>query len=194
MRVRGDRRGAVFVEFLLAFLPVQIFFLCLIQSAILYTVRLVTEHAAITAARAAAVVLADKKDQKLYGNDDVHTMAEGTGGRREVIRNAAIMTMAPLILKGVVTSVDVFFPPADRPNGEQPNGTLKFQPMHENTVTKLRVRVEVDAACRIGFASQIVCNGWLQSIGGGQVNKLLLPTRKVKAEAIYPYQGAEYVY
>src|SRR5688500_719862 len=54
-----DRRGAVFVEFLIAFLPVQVFFLCLIQLAILYSVRLVTEHAAINGARAAAVVIGD---------------------------------------------------------------------------------------------------------------------------------------
>src|ERR1041384_1379951 len=73
-RLRGDRRGAVFVEFLIAFLPVQVFFLCVMQSAILYSVRLVTEHAALNAARAAAVVIGD--DPAQYGREPLHTLRE----------------------------------------------------------------------------------------------------------------------
>ena len=53
-RWRRDVRGAVYVEFLIAFLPVYTMFLCLIQLGLLFTVRLVVDHAAENAARAAA--------------------------------------------------------------------------------------------------------------------------------------------
>jgi len=49
--LRTNTRGAVYVEFLIAFLPVYVFFLCLIQLALIFSVRLVTEHAAVHGAR-----------------------------------------------------------------------------------------------------------------------------------------------
>jgi hypothetical protein len=192
LTIARDTRGAVFIEFLIAFLPVYVFFLCLIQSAILYSVRLVTEHAAITAARAAAVVIGD--DPARYSKEAVNTLPE-RGRRRTSVRRAVLLTLSPLIVGGLVQDVDVIFAPADRPDGPEQKGTLEFAPMTASRVTKIRVRVEVEAVCRIGVANRIVCSSWLSHVGLGKgAPNLFVPTRKVRAEAIYPYQGASYAY
>ncbi len=158
---RGDRppdtamseSGAVFVEFLIAFFPVYVFFLCLIQLTLLFSSRLVTEHAAVHAAR------------------------------------AAILTLAPLILTGLVQDVEVILPEPDVVDGPpQPDG-FTYTAMGETEIQKVRVRVEVRIACRIGFANKIACPDdslTLSSLLFG------LRTRRVRAEAIYPYQGARY--
>src|SRR5438105_4177930 len=51
-----DQRGAVLVEFLVAFMPLMITFSSFVQLAQITTARLVTKHATIVAARAAAVI------------------------------------------------------------------------------------------------------------------------------------------
>jgi hypothetical protein len=187
-----DTRGAVFVEFLIAFLPVHIFFLCVVQLSLLFVVKLVTEHAAINAARAAAVVLGD--EPRRYGGERLHEVTEGHGQRYDAIRNAAVLTLAPLILNGTVLGVNVVFPPPERPGGEGRRGPVHFMPMGDRDVEKVRVRVEVDTACRIGFANRIACPlvGMLKH---PRLHvRLDMPSILVRAEAVYPYQGARYAY
>lgn len=58
-RARRRREGAVYVEFLIAFPPVLIFFLCLVQLSMIYVGKLSVQHASYRAARAAIVVLPD---------------------------------------------------------------------------------------------------------------------------------------
>lgn len=181
-----DRRGAIFVEFLIAFLPVQVFFLCLIQLAILFSVRLLTEHAAVNGARAAAVVIGD--DGARYSNEGKNELIE-RGKRRDAVRAAVVLTLAPMILNGLIQQVEVFYPDPGQVDGPNRTGTLRFNPMGPNSVEKVRIRVQVESACRIGFASMVVC----PSIGAG-VLPFLVPTRIVRAEAIFPYQGARYDY
>lgn len=53
------RDGSVFVEFLVAFIPLWIFFLCVVQLALIARASLMVRHAADAAARSAAVVLPD---------------------------------------------------------------------------------------------------------------------------------------
>lgn len=187
-----DRRGVVFVEFLIAFLPVYTFFLCLIQLALLFAVRLVTEHAAVDAARAAAVVIGD--DPKLYNREPINRLTVKGSARYEVVRNAALLSMAPLILNGFVHDVNVVFPPEDRPGGPGRTGTLGFRPMNDSQVSKVRVRVEVEAECRIGIANRIACPTSFNFTHATDAVKLAIPMRSVKAEAVYPYQGARYDY
>jgi hypothetical protein len=55
---RGTR-GAVYVEFLLVFIPVFTLFLAVLQLGLMYAAKLVTQHAATTASRAAAVIVDD---------------------------------------------------------------------------------------------------------------------------------------
>lgn len=57
-----DRRGAVLVEFLVAFMPLMITFSSFVQLAQITTARLVTKHSTIVAARAAAVISNEKKN------------------------------------------------------------------------------------------------------------------------------------
>jgi len=52
-------RGAIYVEVLVAIIPVLIFFFGLLQLAMLYSARLVVRHAAWRAARSAVVILED---------------------------------------------------------------------------------------------------------------------------------------
>jgi len=182
----GDRRGAIFVEFLIAFLPVQVFFLCLVQLAILFSVRLLTEHAAVNGARAAAVVIGD--DRARYNNEPENRLPE-RGKRREDVRDAVLLTLAPMILNGLIQSVNVIYPDPAQVDGPARPGELRFNPMGPQSVEKVRIRVEVESACRIGFASMVVC----PSLTAG-LTSFLVPTRTVRAEAIFPYQGARYVY
>lgn len=188
----SDARGAVFVEFLIAFLPVYVFFLCLVQLSLLFAARLVTEHAALNAARAAAVVIGD--DPRRYGGERPHEVTAGRGERYAAVKNAALLTLAPLILNGTVQSVDVLFPPADEPGGDGRRGPIHFSPMGTHDIEKVRVRVEVDAACRIGFANRIACP-LLGMLAHPRLHvQLDMPTILVRAEAVYPYQGARYAY
>lgn len=79
-----NEKGAVYVEFLLVFLPVFFIFLGLIQAAMLYTANIVVRHAATTAARAAMVVLDDdpaKYDDELRNDLTGETSGEsGSSG------------------------------------------------------------------------------------------------------------------
>ena len=180
--LRRSARGAVFVEFLIAFLPVYTFFLCLIQLSLLFSVRLLTEHAAVNAARAAAVVIAEPKGRY---PDPAHRLTRKTSQRYKAIRNAAVLSLSPLILNGSIADVDVVFPGDATPGGPERGFPVSFRAMSDTAVSKLRVRVEVDAICRISFANRIACPP--RSIQG-----LLFPSTKVSAEAVYPYQGARY--
>src|SRR5262245_43112129 len=82
----GDARGAVMVEFLIAFLPVFSLFLCLLQLGLLFAVRLVVEHAATNAARAAAVIIGD--DPKNYSpREDQNKLTPGSGEHYKQVRN-----------------------------------------------------------------------------------------------------------
>lgn len=63
LALRRDQRGAVYVEFLLAFLPLFFIFLTLCQLALLVAGKLVVSHAAFTGARSAIVVLDDHPAQ-----------------------------------------------------------------------------------------------------------------------------------
>lgn len=58
-----DRRGAVFLEFLIAFLPLWVFFLCVVQLALIARASLMVKNAADSAARSAAVVLPDDPNE-----------------------------------------------------------------------------------------------------------------------------------
>jgi hypothetical protein len=185
--------GAVYVEFLIAFLPVLTMFLCLVQLALLYAVRLVVEHAAVTAARTAAVVIGD--DAKEYTGSvepagQVDPRMQADSARFKTIRRAALLVLSPYILNGTIWNVDVTFPPPNQPDGpgqDSPN----YPPMGFGTVSLIRVHLKVDAICRIGFAALIMCK---RDAFFGFSNPLQPHSRSMNAEAVFPYQGASYTY
>jgi len=83
-RLRGKRpAGVVYVEVLVAIIPVFIFFFGLLQLALLYTARLVVRHAAQRAVRSAVVVLEDapsKFDDTAQGEVTYHDPSATSGG------------------------------------------------------------------------------------------------------------------
>ena len=64
-----DQHGVVFLEFLITFVPIWTFSLCLFQLAMISQADLVVRHAADAAARSASVVLPD--DPSEYGGEPV---------------------------------------------------------------------------------------------------------------------------
>ena len=86
-----SRAGGVYVEFLIAFLPVLFFFLGLVQLAFVQVANLVVKHAATKAVRAAVVVLPD--DPQYYGGVPVGSFS---GQRQSDIQRAAQIPLAPL--------------------------------------------------------------------------------------------------
>lgn len=76
-------RGAVYVEFVIVFIPVFTLFLGSIQMALMYGANLVVRHAATTAARAAVVVLDDdpsKYDDQPRNNVEKQDNGGSSGG------------------------------------------------------------------------------------------------------------------
>ena len=74
-RKRANARGVVYMEMLMALMPLLLTFLGICQLAILYAGQLVVQHAASRAARAAIVVLED--DPKGYGKAPRGDLTEG---------------------------------------------------------------------------------------------------------------------
>jgi hypothetical protein len=100
---RRSRAGAVYVEFLIAFLPVFFFFLSLVQLIFLQTASVITHHAAAKAVRAAAVVLPD--DPQYYGGVPVGSY---TGQRKSDIEKAAQIPLATMgLVEAAATKVTI---------------------------------------------------------------------------------------
>lgn len=93
--IQRDARGAVYVEFLIAFMPLFVLFLGICQVSLLVVARVVVSHAAFNAARAAIVVLDD--DPRYYRNAP-RGVVSTSGGNQLGPRMQAIRTagMAPL--------------------------------------------------------------------------------------------------
>lgn len=175
-RLRDDTRGAVYVEFLIAFMPVFVFFLCLLQLALLFAAKLVVEHSATQGARAAAVVFGDEPGP--YANEPPNTQS---AARRKTVRGAVLIGLAPLILDDTVTSVSVTYP--DVAGGKSPPVNTPVTARFGEGM--IRVRVEAFVLCKIAIANVIACE---------RLGTSMARLRVVPAESIYPYQGARYEY
>jgi hypothetical protein len=190
--LRANVRGAVFVEFLIAFLPVYVCFLCVCQLGLLFTVKLVTEHAALNGARALAVVGGDE-DKRYPANEKKNKLVQG-GERMKAVRSAVILTFAPLILNGTIQDINVVYPRPDDREGTGQTGTIALSPMTPTSISKVRVRVEASAGCRLALAGAIACRTLSNFLDPTQKFNVFIPTVRVRAEAIFPYQGASYDY
>jgi hypothetical protein len=57
------------------------------------------------------------------------------------------------------------------------------------------VCLKVTVSCRIAFANQIACGDFFSRlISKTPLGALMPPTLTMRAEAVYPYQGARYEY
>jgi len=163
-RLGSDTRGAVYVEFLIAFLPMFIFFMCLLQMAGVHMAKLDTLHAAETGVRAAIVVLPD--DPAQYNKIEVGRI---DGKRRDDIVKAASL---PLAAVRSVAGVKVTFPSSAGGNDDR---------TAVGRDELVRVKVSAIYRCTIPIAKFFVCDA-------------LTTTRKLTAEAALPNQGADYSY
>lgn len=187
--LRSDTGGAVYVEFLIAFLPFLVLFLCLWQVSILFSVKLMVDHAAITAARAGAVVVAESP--KRIGASSSDKVNELSPYRKAAVKNAVEIALAPLIINGTIASISLDFPNPDDHGGKDAMSGKSYPVMSNNTVAMFRVRVTAQMMCRIAFANVILCKGLGQLAPGILATQ---PKTPVVGEAIFPYQGASYTY
>jgi hypothetical protein len=178
--LRNDTRGAVYVEFLIAFMPVFVFFLCLLQLALVFSAKLLVEHAATEGARAAAVVFGDEAGPYNEPSPQVNASSKE---RRRAVRSAVLIALAPMILDDTVGSVGVFYPEPDSAGGKT---TPVDSPIRERMGNgMIRVRVEAAIVCKIAIANIIACD---------PLGNSALRVKMVPAESVFPYQGANYVY
>lgn len=89
MKLAPDTRGALFVEHLIAFLPVMYFFLATWQLMELFVADLIVQRAANAAVRAAVVVLPD--DPNAFGRD--RDINKYQGMRRDYVKRAADLVL-----------------------------------------------------------------------------------------------------
>jgi len=92
-----DEEGTVFLEFLLSFVPVWVFSLCVFQLVLIARANLVVKRAADAAARSAAVVLPD--DPAEYGGEPQMSVARhpGTGGLSAAVEAASSVMGSPTV-------------------------------------------------------------------------------------------------
>lgn len=159
-----DTRAAVYVEFLIAFLPLFVMFMCLLQMAGVHMGKLDALHAAQTGVRAAIVVIPD--DPAQYGNVEVGRIE---GKRRDAIVKAASL---PLAAVRSIAGIKVTFP-------SSAGGSDDLTQVSRGDL--VRVKVSVIYKCTIPIAKYFVCDP-------------ISTTRKLSGEAALPNQGADYSY
>jgi hypothetical protein len=130
--LRGSESGAVYVEFLIAFLPVLFFFLALMQLIFLQTANVIVKHAAEEAARAAVVVLHD--DPAQYGGVEVGSFS---GKRKTDIERAAKLPIVAMGFNLSATKVIM-------------NGSYGRDEV-------VKVRVEHDYKCKVPWGRFLLC-------------------------------------
>lgn len=136
----ANKRGAVYVEFIAAFMPIFFSFWCLLQSAGLYSAKLVVMHSAYLGARAAAVVLPD--DKKKYDGEEVY---RADGKRRDAVVRAVQMGAAAN-LNLIWALADVELQGAD--------GKKKGKFGRDEVVN---VKVTIPYRCGLPMADKVVC-------------------------------------
>lgn len=168
--LRRHEAGAVYIEFLIAFLPIFILFLSLSQMFLLQSAQLMTEHAANVAARAAIVVLRD--DPRYYA---------GLGGDTRAAQGAAIHRAAAISLghfsgRRSRAPVDVTWSRGGKRRGA--GGLSRGRNIGPNDQVEVEVKYEYE--CRIPIGNRIAC---------GANAKLIL-----SATATLTNHGARYEY
>jgi len=135
----GDRSGAVYVEFLIAFMPLLLMFSGLLQLGMAQIAAIVTQHAAVTAARAAMVILPDNPIYYDTGVDQI-------GGQR----SAEIQLAAQKTLSAIDPSPQVQVRFVGAPGGNTPVTSVgRFDVLH--------AQVLYQYPCRIPIGNVLVC-------------------------------------
>lgn len=157
-------RGAVYVEFLIAFLPMFCFFLCLVQFCFLEIGSIMVKHAAEMTARAAIVVIHD--DPKYYGSQP----GQVSGKRKQDIQAAADAILAPLRGDQQV-SIDM--------KGSYGRDEL------------VEVKLTYQFTCKVPFGKFVLCDGVSEAVDWNNTHH---EHRTLTGKAALPNQGADYIY
>lgn len=181
MRRPDRQRGAIFVEFLIVFLPLLALILCLIQLALIYVGKATSQRAANAAVRAAVVILDD--DPRYYGGAPRNA---ATGARLEEIRRAAVIPLASLsAATGTVARAVGLSEPGLGASLAWADGATTVSFPSGTSVgleSDVTVRVTHRFRCGVPLGRWVLCHE-----GGGQWITL-------RAEATLPNQGARYAY
>jgi hypothetical protein len=169
------KKGAVYVEFLIVFLPLFTMFMSLVQYGYVAAAALVARHAAENAARAAVVIIPD--DPAYYQGNAVYSLDASSAVHRLEAINAAANTRLL-----AVTGLPIFslsFPSS--PGGS--DSKTSFGP--DDVV---RVQIKFQYQCGVPIGRMFVCSdSALGFLTGGLLKTL-------KAEAAFPMQGARFTY
>lgn len=129
--LRKDKRGAVLVEFLVAFMPLMITFSSFVQVAQIATASIVTKHSTIVGARAAAVI----------SNEHKNTPDQKKGKNEGEIQDAVKAAMGPW--GKTMTNLRVTVK-EDKSSDKDPFGMVQ-------------VEVQADYKCSVPFGGFLVC-------------------------------------
>ncbi len=94
-----DQRGVVLLEFLVAFVPIWILFLCVVQLAFIAHADLMVKHSADAAARSAAVVLPD--DPNEYGGEPELSVSRNRASSSSL--DHALLRVGPALWDGATS-------------------------------------------------------------------------------------------
>lgn len=164
-----DERGAVAVEFLTAFVPILLLFLCIGELTRLSIANLMLQRSAGIATRACAVI----KNQPLHCDNNQDDRAGQDPGQDENIRLAALAALKP-------------FPP-DQLHLDAASCAVGDDPTAQSGTD--RVSVSARFRCTFPLAKEIVCSSVEKTgspLGGGE------RTRVLTASALFAHQGARY--
>lgn len=177
-RLARETRGAAYVEFLIAFAPLLVFFMCVWQFGRIFTVRILCTHAATSGARAAAVIIAEPEDDGVVNH-------QVTPDKEQQISVAVYAALAPAIANDWISSVQVTFPAAaGASDGARPQLAPKAADFALPEPVMVHVRVSARYRCSLPLADLLMCqhandSGW---------------TFPITAEGSFPYQAARYAY
>lgn len=119
------------MEFVIAVVPMLTTFFGFVQVAKIYTANLVVQHAAITAARAAIVMV--KKDTN-----------PGEKGSNTDVKQAAGLALSPWITSGSISNVNV---------------TVTDQSSMSDVYGPVKVRVQATYKCGVPMMGRVICSG-----------------------------------
>jgi uncharacterized membrane protein YgcG len=129
-KLHGDKRGAVLVEFVVAFMPLMITFSCFVQLAQMATAKIVVKHSAVVGARAAAVI----------ANGHKNTPDQKQGDNKTDIEAGVNAALGPW--KKTMSSVNVAID--DKSSCSDPYGLVS-------------VTVTAEYKCSVPFGGRLLC-------------------------------------
>ena len=130
--LHANRKGAVLVEFLIAFMPLMIVFSSFVQVSQVATASLVAHHATVVAARAAAVI----------SNEHKNTPDAKAGDNKGEIVNAFTTALGPWA--HTMSPVDI---------------EIKDESSEEDNFGWVEVTATTEYTCSVPFGSRLVCGG-----------------------------------